>query len=243
MDDQDNAGDQGASNDAPTQGFAASSQQPTQVYPIGSQQSRRGIVITSAIAVLLLFAVGGVGGYVVHNLQEQNQALATTMKRNRATATAVVGVMATNLIGWRSKSITAASTASAEKVIIARYAKDLQAIAATQTAEAKLSNATQTAIAFEATATPTATPSTPYLTACFQENVSSSDGSCSPELNTFYQDGFNDITLSFTVPQSNRFHSSSITWRVFRSSSSGSGSTEIGSYYDNTVDPQNPGFT
>ena len=121
-----------------------------------------------------------------------------------------------------------------------RYRVALRAALATATAQASDDANQLSALSAQLPPTATPTPDGPYLQTCLREDVNKATASCTRDVSQFSMQGFADDAIAFVVPSS--FSASSIQWRVFQDDGSGS-FTNVGSYVDNSIDPQNPGFS
>jgi hypothetical protein len=121
-----------------------------------------------------------------------------------------------------------------------RYRVALRAAHATATAQASDDANQLSALSAQLPPTATPTPDGPYLQTCLREDVNKATASCTRDVSQFSVQGFADDAIAFVAPSS--FSASSIQWRVFQDDGSGS-FTNVGSYVDNSVDPQNPGLS
>lgn len=213
----------------------------TAPYPVPKPPQRGGRRLLAALALLLVLAAYVGLGYVTYQNGQRNDALARTLGHTRATATGVMrqqqGVMRQQqaaLALTRGRLQTATSGESIARATGVAGATAAAGVAAQATADAATVEA-------NASPTNTPTPSTPFLQTCFQED-GVSGSACQASTSSFYQDAFSDIQIAFVVPNPHSFRSSAVTWRLFRQDTNGNVHPD-GSYYDASLDPQNPGFT
>jgi hypothetical protein len=101
-----------------------------------------------------------------------------------------------------------------------------------------------TAIALNAFITPSPTPTDngSFIVTCFQEQVDQTQNSCTSVTSQFTGQAWQDIALQFYINNPNSYNLSSIQWRVFKQNNNNAW-TSLGSYSDNTIDPQNNNLT